>query len=105
LPALDQLPAEIAEAVRSSSLRLFEDDRRQSSGAFVPVRGPYGFAYPRPDHLRVDGAPVAVVSIGQSRYFPMPTGLAVPAAGDTIQDAIQNALKQVVLLAVSASFC
>lgn len=92
LPALEELPDEVAEKVRSSSLRFFEDDRRRSLGAFVPMRGPYGFAYPRPDHLRVDGAPVAVVSIGQSRYFPMPTGLAVPAAIEAIYDAVQSAV-------------
>jgi AAA domain, putative AbiEii toxin, Type IV TA system len=92
LAPLPDLPEAVAQELRSSSLRFFEESRVRANGERWFTRGAYAFAHGSPNHLRVDGAPVAVVAVGQVQRFPMPSGLAVPTNSDSIRDAVILAL-------------
>lgn len=92
LPPLGDLPDLLAQELRASSLRFFEEDRARTAGERWYTRGTYAFSHGSPNHLRVEGAPVAVVAVGQVQRFPMPTGLAVPTDPDSIRDAVIGAV-------------
>jgi hypothetical protein len=88
LAPLPDLPEAVAQELRASSLRFFQEDHARAAGERWFTRGTYAFAHGSPNHLRIEGAPVAVVAVGQVQRFPMPTGLAVPTDPDSIQDAV-----------------
>jgi hypothetical protein len=92
LPPLGDLPGLLAQELRASALRFFEEDRARAAGERWFTRGTYAFSHGSPSHLRVEGAPVAVVAVGQVQRFPMPTGLAVPTDPDSIRDAVIGAV-------------
>ena len=92
LPSLGDVPDGVAREIRKSALRFFEEDRVRAAGERWYTRGTYAFTHGSPNHLGVEGAPVAVVAVGQVERFPMPTGLAVPTDSDSIRDAVIGAV-------------
>lgn len=93
LAALEDLPETVAQELHASSLWFSQEARARAAGEqWVGTRGAYALAHGSPNHLRVEGAPVAVVAVGQVQRFPMPTGLAVPTTPDPILEAVIGAV-------------
>ena len=90
--APQELPDELGEALRGAALKFFEEQRARDAGQRWYTRGTYAFTHGSPRHLYIEGAPVAVASLGQVQRFPMPTGLAVPTEFGSIIDAVVAAI-------------
>jgi hypothetical protein len=101
VPPLAELEDGVVAALRASDLQPFRQERERAAGdTTFRGLGMYEALYGRPRHLWVDGAPVAIASLGLSIDVPMPKGLAVPADFGALHGAVSDSATGLITSAV-----
>lgn len=98
LPSFEALPEGVRESLEASKLLPFAVERERaengrkrwySTGPYIPIHGV-------PRHLWLQGAPVLVAPIGQSRGTHFPRGLAVPIEFDELHAEVERSINELV---------
>jgi putative AbiEii toxin of type IV toxin-antitoxin system len=102
LETFDDLPGEAQTALLASPLLPFSERReraeraKRGEGGVYFTRGMYIPIHGKPRHMWVDGAPVVVAPIGQTRAAHLPRGLLVPTEADRLRRTVADAVKHLV---------
>lgn len=100
LPPSTSLSPEEVAALEASDIQPFRRRRERASGVPSFHRGFYRAFHGIPEHLYVEGAPVAVVALGAVTNVSMPKGLAAPADFVALRDAVISSTTSLVNMMV-----
>jgi hypothetical protein len=96
LPPWMELSIELVAALEASDLEPFRSQRERGDGNPFFSTGLYSAVHGTPEHLYVEGAPVAVVVLGATTEVPMPKSLAAPASFQSLQAAVAGGVTSLV---------